>query len=238
MGLIYVNPEGPNGNPDPIAAAKDIRETFFRMAMNDEETVALIAGGHSFGKTHGAGDPSLIGPEPEGSAIEDQGLGWKSKHGTGIGADAITGGPEITWTQTPTKWSNHFFKNLFERIPAEGGARLSDSGRQKARRRSRTPRHLKKHVPTMLHRPVGARPAGKRPATTSPQVTAGLKCAPEMCPTAKAIAMTDKPTANAIAIRPACGAENNAEPQTALTSENVPINSAARCRCIGQPPQA
>ncbi len=114
MGLIYVNPEGPNGNPDPIAAAKDIRETFFRMAMNDEETVALIAGGHSFGKTHGAGDPSLIGPEPEGSALEDQGLGWKSKHGTGFGADAITGGPEVTWTQTPTKWSNLFFKNLFE----------------------------------------------------------------------------------------------------------------------------
>jgi catalase-peroxidase len=114
MGLIYVNPEGPNGNPDPIAAAKDIRETFFRMAMNDEETVALIAGGHSFGKTHGAGDPSLIGPDPEGGAIEDQGLGWKSKHGTGIGADAITGGPEVTWTQTPTKWSNLFFKNLFE----------------------------------------------------------------------------------------------------------------------------
>jgi catalase-peroxidase len=114
MGLIYVNPEGPNGNPDPIAAAKDIRETFFRMAMDDEETVALIAGGHSFGKTHGAGDPSLIGPDPEGGAIEDQGLGWKSKHGTGIGADAITGGPEVTWTQTPTKWSNLFFKNLFE----------------------------------------------------------------------------------------------------------------------------
>ena len=114
MGLIYVNPEGPNGNPDPIAAAKDIRETFFRMAMNDEETVALIAGGHSFGKTHGAGDPSLVGPEPEGGAIEDQGLGWKSKFGTGIGGDAITGGPEVTWTQTPTKWSNHFFKNLFE----------------------------------------------------------------------------------------------------------------------------
>jgi catalase-peroxidase len=114
MGLIYVNPEGPNGNPDPVAAAKDIRETFFRMAMNDEETVALIAGGHSFGKTHGAGDPSLIGPDPEGASIEDQGLGWKSKHGTGIGADAITGGPEVTWTQTPTKWSNHFFKNLFE----------------------------------------------------------------------------------------------------------------------------
>jgi catalase-peroxidase len=114
MGLIYVNPEGPNGNPDPVAAAKDIRETFFRMAMNDEETVALIAGGHSFGKTHGAGDPSLIGPEPEGGAIEDQGLGWKSKYGTGIGADAITGGPEVTWTQTPTTWSNLFFKNLFE----------------------------------------------------------------------------------------------------------------------------
>ncbi|HET9618787.1 MAG TPA: catalase/peroxidase HPI [Pseudolabrys sp.] len=114
MGLIYVNPEGPNGNPDPVAAAKDIRETFFRMAMNDEETVALIAGGHTFGKTHGAGDPSLVGAAPEAGALEDQGLGWKSKHGTGIGADAITGGPEVTWTQTPTRWSNHFFKNLFE----------------------------------------------------------------------------------------------------------------------------
>src|ERR1700760_937253 len=114
MGLIYVNPEGPNGNPDPVAAAKDIRETFFRMAMNDEETVALIAGGHSFGKTHGAGDPSLVGPEPEAGALEDQGLGWKSTHGSGFGADAITGGPEVTWTQTPTKWSNLFFKNLFE----------------------------------------------------------------------------------------------------------------------------
>ena len=113
MGLIYVNPEGPNGNPDPVAAAKDIRETFFRMAMNDEETVALIAGGHTFGKTHGAGDPSLVGPDPEGGAIEDQGLGWKSKHGTGIGADTITGGPEVTWTTTPTKWSNNFFWNLF-----------------------------------------------------------------------------------------------------------------------------
>ncbi|MGF6308500.1 catalase-peroxidase [Bradyrhizobium sp. i1.8.4] len=114
MGLIYVNPEGPNGNPDPVAAAKDIRETFFRMAMNDEETVALIAGGHTFGKTHGAGDPSLIGPEPEGAALEDQGLGWKSKHGTGVGADAITGGPEVVWSQTPTKWSNYFFENLFK----------------------------------------------------------------------------------------------------------------------------
>src|SRR5436305_1499746 len=114
MGLIYVNPEGPNGNPDPVAAAKDIRETFFRMAMNDEETVALIASGHSFGKTHGAGDPSLVGPEPEAGALEDQGLGWKSKHGTGVGADAITGGPEVTWTQTPTKWSNFFLENLFK----------------------------------------------------------------------------------------------------------------------------
>jgi len=114
MGLIYVNPEGPNGNPDPLAAARDIRETFFRMAMNDEETVALIAGGHSFGKTHGAGDPSFVGVEPEGAAIEDQGLGWKSKHGTGVGADAITAGLEVTWTQTPTKWSILFFKNLFD----------------------------------------------------------------------------------------------------------------------------
>jgi catalase-peroxidase len=114
MGLIYVNPEGPNGKPDPVASARDIRETFFRMAMNDEETVALIAGGHTFGKTHGAGDPSFVGPAPEGGAIEDQGLGWKSKHGTGVGPHAITGGPEVTWSQTPTKWSNHFFDNLFK----------------------------------------------------------------------------------------------------------------------------
>jgi catalase-peroxidase len=114
MGLIYVNPEGPNGKPDPVAAAKDIRETFFRMAMNDEETVALIAGGHTFGKTHGAGDPSFIGPAPEAGALEDQGLGWKSKYGRGFGPDAITGGPEVVWSQTPTKWSNHFFDNLFK----------------------------------------------------------------------------------------------------------------------------
>ncbi|HEX5481163.1 MAG TPA: catalase/peroxidase HPI [Terriglobia bacterium] len=113
MGLIYVNPEGPNGKPDPLAAAKDIRETFRRMAMNDEETVALIAGGHSFGKTHGAGDPTLVGPEPEGAPLEEMGLGWRSRHGTGRGKDAITGGPEVTWTQTPTKWSNNFFSNLF-----------------------------------------------------------------------------------------------------------------------------
>ena len=114
MGLIYVNPEGPNGKPDPVAAARDIRETFFRMAMNDEETVALIAGGHTFGKTHGAGDPSLIGPVPEAGGIEDQGLGWKSKYGKGFGPDAITGGPEVIWSQTPTKWSNSFFDNLFK----------------------------------------------------------------------------------------------------------------------------
>ena len=153
MGLIYVNPAGPNGNPDPIAAAKDIRETFFRMAMNDEETVALIAGGHSFGKTHGAGDPSLVGPEPEGGLVEEQGLGWKSKHGTGFGADAITGGPEVTWTQTPTRWSNHFFDNLFNNeweltkspagVPqwkAKGAATTIPDAFDKS----------KKHVPTML----------------------------------------------------------------------------------------
>jgi catalase-peroxidase len=153
MGLIYVNPEGPNGKPDPVAAAKDIRETFFRMAMNDEETVALIAGGHTFGKTHGAGDPSLIGPEPEGGAIEDQGLGWKSKHGTGIGADTITGGPEVTWSQTPTRWSNHFFDNLFnneweltkspagaQQWQAKGAAATIPDAHDKS----------KKRVPTML----------------------------------------------------------------------------------------
>lgn len=113
MGLIYVNPEGPNGKPDPAAAARDIRETFARMAMNDEETVALIAGGHTFGKTHGAGDATLVGPEPEGGEIEQQGLGWSSKYATGIAGDAITSGLEVTWTTTPTKWSNNFFENLF-----------------------------------------------------------------------------------------------------------------------------
>jgi catalase-peroxidase len=153
MGLIYVNPAGPNGKPDPVAAAKDIRETFFRMAMNDEETVALIAGGHTFGKTHGAGDPSLVGPEPEAGDLEDQGLGWKSKHGTGIGADAITGGPEVTWTQTPTKWSNNFFKNLFDN---EWELTKSPAGvpQWKAKNAAATiPDPFdssKKHVPTML----------------------------------------------------------------------------------------
>jgi catalase-peroxidase len=153
MGLIYVNPEGPNGKPDPVAAAKDIRETFFRMAMNDEETVALIAGGHSFGKTHGAGDPSLLGPEPEGAALEDQGLGWKSKHGKGFGADAITGGPEVTWSQTPTKWSNHFFDNLFK---FEWELTKSPAGayqwKAKGAEATIPDAHdsSKKHVPTML----------------------------------------------------------------------------------------
>ena len=113
MGLIYVNPEGPNGNPDPVAAAKDIRETFARMAMNDEETVALIAGGHTFGKAHGAGDAALVGPEPEAAGLEMQGMGWKSSFGSGMGDDTIGGGPEVTWTTTPTKWSNNFFENLF-----------------------------------------------------------------------------------------------------------------------------
>src|SRR4030088_2878574 len=153
MGLIYVNPEGPNGKPDPIASAKDIRETFFRMAMNDEETVALIAGGHTFGKTHGAGDPSLIGVEPEGAAIEDQGLGWKSKHGPGNGAETITGGPEVNWSQTPTRWSNHFFDNLFnneweltkspagaQQWKAKGAAATIPDAHDKS----------KKQVPTML----------------------------------------------------------------------------------------
>jgi catalase-peroxidase len=153
MGLIYVNPEGPNGKPDPVAAAKDIRETFFRMAMNDEETVALIAGGHTFGKTHGAGDPSLVGAAPEGGAIEEQGLGWKSKFGTGFGPDSITGGPEVTWSQTPTKWSNHFFDNLFKN---EWELTKSPAGayQWKAKGAAATiPDPFdtsKKHVPTML----------------------------------------------------------------------------------------
>ena len=153
LGLIYVNPEGPNGNPDPVAAARDIRETFARMAMNDEETVALIAGGHTFGKTHGAGDPSFVGPEPEGSVVEDQGLGWRSKHGTGFGADAITAGLEVTWSQTPTQWSNHYFENLFnfewEQTTSPGGAKQWQAKNAEA---TIPDAHdpAKKRVPTML----------------------------------------------------------------------------------------
>ncbi|MFT4097015.1 MAG: catalase/peroxidase HPI [Rhodoblastus sp.] len=149
MGLIYVNPEGPNGNPDPVAAAHDIRETFARMAMNDEETVALIAGGHTFGKTHGAGDPSVLGPAPEGGAIEDQGLGWKG----GVGAAAVTGGPEVIWTTTPTKWSNNFFWNLFgyewelEKSPA-GAQQWRAKGAGATIPDAFDPN--KKHVPKML----------------------------------------------------------------------------------------
>jgi catalase-peroxidase len=154
MGLIYVNPEGPNGKPDPLAAAVDIRETFRRMAMNDEETVALIAGGHTFGKTHGAGDPSLVGPEPEAAPIEEQGLGWKSRFGTGKGADAITGGPEVIWSQTPTQWSNHFFDNLFNN---EWELTKSPAGAWQFKAKGAAAATIpdafdpaKRHVPTML----------------------------------------------------------------------------------------
>ena len=153
MGLIYVNPEGPNGKPDPIAAATDIRETFARMAMNDEETVALIAGGHTFGKTHGAGDAALVGAEPEAEAIEHQGFGWLSKFLTGKGKDAITSGLEVTWTQTPTKWSNNFFENLFN---YEWELSKSPAGAHQwvAKNASATIPDAfdktKKHLPTML----------------------------------------------------------------------------------------
>lgn len=156
MGLIYVNPEGPNGNPDPIAAAKDIREIFARMSMNDEETVALIAGGHSFGKTHGAGPASHVGPEPEAASIEEQGLGWKSSFGTGTGGDAITSGLEITWTPTPTRWNNkNFFRNLFRyeweltKSPA-GAHQWKPKGDAGARTIPDAHDPSKRHVPGML----------------------------------------------------------------------------------------
>jgi len=153
MGLIYVNPEGPNGKPDPLAAARDIRETFRRMAMNDEETVALIAGGHTFGKTHGAGDAAQVGREPEAASIEEQGLGWISTHGSGKGADTITSGLEVTWTTTPTKWSNNFFWNLFgyewelTKSPA-GAQQWTAKGAGATIPDAFDP--AKKHVPTML----------------------------------------------------------------------------------------
>jgi catalase-peroxidase len=153
MGLIYVNPEGPNGNPDPIAAARDIRDTFARMAMDDEETVALIAGGHTFGKTHGAGDAALVGKEPEGGGIEDQGFGWISTHGSGFGGDAITSGLEVTWTTTPTQWSNNFFENLFgfewelTKSPA-GAHQWTAKGAEATIPDAHDP--SKKRVPTML----------------------------------------------------------------------------------------
>lgn len=153
MGLIYVNPEGPGGNPDPVLAAHDIRDTFARMAMNDEETVALIAGGHSFGKAHGAGDPSLMGPEPEAADIEAQGLGWHNNYGTGKGAHTTTGGPEVTWTTTPAKWSNDFFKHLFE---YEYELTKSPAGAQQWVAKNAEPSipdahdPSKKHLPTML----------------------------------------------------------------------------------------
>ena len=153
MGLIYVNPEGPNGNPDPVAAARDIRETFARMAMNDEETVALIAGGHTFGKTHGAGPASHVGPEPEAAPLEEQGLGWKSTFGAGKGGDTITSGLEVTWTQTPTQWSNYYLENLFkyewELTKSPAGAHQWVAKNAEA---TIPDAHApsKKHVPTML----------------------------------------------------------------------------------------
>jgi catalase-peroxidase len=155
MGLIYVNPNGPNGIPDPRAAAIDIRETFKRMAMNDEETVALIAGGHSFGKAHGAGDAALVGPDPEAAPIEEMGLGWKSKFGTGKGKDSITGGPEVTWSTTPTKWSNNFFENLFgnewelTKSPA-GANQFKAKGDAGAGTIPDAHDKSKRHAPTML----------------------------------------------------------------------------------------
>jgi catalase-peroxidase len=155
MGLIYVNPEGPNGNPDPLAAARDIREVFARMSMNDEETVALIAGGHAFGKTHGAGDASLLGPEPEAASVEEQGLGWKNKFGTGKGDDTITSGLEVIWTQTPTKWSNNFLRNLFSyeweltKSPA-GAYQWKPKGGAAAGTVPDAHNHSKRHAPSML----------------------------------------------------------------------------------------
>ena len=155
MGLIYVNPEGPNGNPDPVAAARDIRETFARMAMNDEETVALIAGGHTFGKCHGAGDAKHVGPEPEAASLEEQGLGWRSSYGSGKGGDTISSGLEVTWTTTPTRWSNNFFGNLFgydwelTKSPA-GAHQWTPKGGAGAGTIPDAHDKAKRHAPTML----------------------------------------------------------------------------------------
>ena len=156
MGLIYVNPQGPNANPDPVAAARDIRETFRRMAMNDEETVALIAGGHTFGKTHGAADADeYVGPEPEGAPVEQQGLGWKNSYGSGMGGDTITSGLEGAWTATPITWDNNFFENLFnyewELMKGPGGAwqwTPKDESAQDTVPDAHDP--SKKHAPMML----------------------------------------------------------------------------------------
>jgi catalase-peroxidase len=150
MGLIYVNPEGPGGKPDPVAAAKDIRETFRRMGMNDEETVALIAGGHTFGKAHGQGDPKLMGPEPEAADIEEQGLGWKYKYKSGKGPDTLTGGPELTWTTTPTKWGHDFFKHLFE---YEWELTKSPAGAYQWVAKNAEPTVPDAHDPNKKHRP-------------------------------------------------------------------------------------
>ena len=154
MGLIYVNPEGPDGNPDPLASAKDIRETFGRMAMNDEETVALTAGGHTFGKAHGAGDPSLVGPEPEGANIEEMGFGWISKHGSGKGSDAITSGIEGAWTTNPTKWDNGYFDLLlnyeWELTKSPAGANIWHAVNQKDEHKAPDAEDSSKRVPTMM----------------------------------------------------------------------------------------